>query len=343
MNPRLSRRTLLGGAAALAATGLIGVDPLAKAEPVNETDCRGGLFGALRWPEQTTEPIPVRFRVQGMWTEPIAAQPPTHGRDGRPAPLSEPFAIPAGADRVGVVAETVTAPRIFGPPTKSPFRAPVLTSYAWGFPVVTRSGWGADETRMTWGEPEYSPAQVITVHHSAIPTGEEFDDYRDAVREVYHMHAWPEPDGQGWGDTGYHLIIDPNGVIYTGRHAGTDDSPIFKPGGDLRPGAEIVTAGHVAGANAGNIGICLIGDFTDALPSKAALHSLDIVLTHLCSGLGINPFAQVRYTNPVTGRIVDIPAVSGHRDWQALGVRTACPGDFLHTVLPLLRGLSQLG
>lgn len=328
----------------MAATGFAGANPLARAEPAeNEIACRGGLFGALRWPEQVSGPIPVRFQVNGAWTDPIAAQPPTHGRDGHAAPMSEPFAIPVGADRLSVVAETICAPNTFGPPTHRPFRAPVLTSYAWGFPVVTRSGWGADEALMTWGEPEYSPAQVITVHHTAIPTGEEYEDYRDAVQEVYHFHSWPDPKGQGWGDMGYHVIIDPNGAVYTGRHAGADDSPIFKPGSELRPGAEIVTAGHVAGANSGNIGVCLIGDFTDALPSKAALHSLDIVLTRLCSGLGINPFAQVRYVNPVSGLATTVPAVSGHRDWRSIGRLTACPGDLLHAVLPLLRGLSQLG
>ncbi|MFI5776772.1 peptidoglycan recognition family protein [Nocardia sp. NPDC051570] len=287
----------------------------------------------------------VRFRVNGSWSDPIDVRRTAHGRDDRPGQLSEAFAVPAGADRLGVICDAVVPaiPAIFGPTPAPPFRTPVTTSYAWGFPAVTRSGWGADEALMTWGEPDYSPAQVITVHHTAIPTGEEYGDYRDAVTGIYRFHARPAPDGNGWGDIGYHLIIDPNGVVYSARHSGADDSPIFKPGSDLRPGAEIVTAGHVSRANAGNLGVCLIGNFTHGLPSKAALHSLDIVLTRLCTGLGINPFAQVRYVNPINGVTATVPAVAGHRDWQNVCGPTECPGDLLHTILPLLTGLSRLG
>ncbi|WP_239003549.1 peptidoglycan recognition protein family protein [Nocardia panacis] len=236
----------------------------------------------------------------------------------------------------------------FGPPPNPPFREPVKTSYAWGFPVVTRSGLGVDESQMTWGAPEFSPAQLITVHHTFIPNGTEYPDYRDAVREIYRYHTLPAPVGQGWGDIGYHLVIDPNGVIYAGRSTGTadkpvDDSPIFEPGSTLKPGARIVTAGHVYRANTGNIGICVIGDFTNHLPSKAALHSLDIVLARLCSGLKLDPSSQVNYVNPDNGVTATMPAISGHRDWSAIAGPTECPGNRLHEALPLLRKLSDLG
>ncbi|WP_309231884.1 peptidoglycan recognition family protein [Nocardia sp. SYP-A9097] len=342
-NNRIDRRTLLTGAAAVAAAGMLGARGSAQAGPVEGTDCKGGLFTALRDVEPAAKPASVRFRVAGAWTDPVPVRRTAHGRDDRPGKLSEIVPIPAGADKVDVIAENITLPTIFAPVTAQPFKTPVTTSYAWGFPAVTRSGWGADESLQTWGEPEYSPAQVITVHHTQIPTGQEYDDYRDAVRGVYRFHALPDPDGQGWGDVGYHLMIDPNGVIYSARHPGTDDAPIFKPGADLKPGAEVVTAGHVRGANSGNIGICLIGDFSHTLPSKAALHSLDIVLTRLCSGLGIHPFAQINYVNPVNGITATKPGVSGHGDWQDICGETSCPGDFLHTILPLLTALSQLG
>ncbi|WP_157171073.1 peptidoglycan recognition protein family protein [Nocardia araoensis] len=312
---------------------------ISRAQPASEIDCRGALFAAVPHGVRS-----IRFRVRGVWSDPVAVPPAQHGRDDRQAALSELVRVPAGAASISLDRPV----GLFGATPAQPFRTPVPTSYAWGFPVVSRSGWGADEKLMTWGTPEYSPAQLITVHHSAIPTGEEYSDYRDAVKEIYRYHASPAPLGQGWGDIGYHLVIDPNGVVYAGRSTGTaespaDDSPIFKPGSSLGPGAEIITAGHVVGANTGNIGICMIGDFTDHLPSKAALHSLDIVLTRLCSGLGLNPFAQVHYANPVNGATAIMPAVSGHRDWQAVAGATECPGDFQHAVLPLLRQLSAIG
>lgn len=327
----------------MAAAGVVAARGAAQADPIDGIDCRGGLFAAVRQPEQAAEPPKVRFQVSGQWTAPVEVPRTAHGRDDRSAQLSEPFALPAGADRITAISETTAVPRVFGPTPALPFRTPVATSYAWGFPAVVRSGWGADESLMTWGEPEYSPAQVITVHHTEIPTGREYDDYRDAVRGIYRFHALPDPDGQGWGDIGYHLMIDPNGITYACRNTGSDDSPIFKPGSDLRPGAEVITGGHVARANSGNIGICLIGDFRNSLPTKAALHTLDIILTHLCTGLALNPFTQVTYTNPANGVTHTVPAVSGHGDWQAICGKTTCPGDFLHTILPLLKGLSTLG
>ncbi|WP_051163618.1 peptidoglycan recognition protein family protein [Nocardia brevicatena] len=337
---RPGRRAVLAGALALAGVGLV-PDAPAGAQPPSGIDCRGARFVAV--PPEVRQ---VRFRLNGAWADPVTVRAAQHGRDDRQAALSEPLAVPAGAEEIS--AGSSGAVGLFGPPLAQPFRKPVTTSYTWGFPVVTRSGWGADESLMTWGEPEFAPAQLITVHHSAIPDGTEYSDYRDAVLEIFRYHALPAPNGQGWGDIGYHLVIDPNGVVYAGRSTGTttepaDDSPIFEPGSKLTRGAQIITAGHVVGANTGNIGICMIGDFTHHLPSKPALHSLDIVLARLCTGLELDPFAQVHYVNPVNGNTATMPAISGHRDWQAIAGPTDCPADFLHGALPLLRGLSEVG
>jgi N-acetyl-anhydromuramyl-L-alanine amidase AmpD len=75
------------------------------------------------------------------------------------------------------------------------------------------------------------------------------------------------------------------------------------------------------GAHAGNtpnneynnygIGICLVGDFRQRLPSKAQLDSLDRLVVYLMKTYDIPP-----------------ENVIGHRD--APGTATECPGDALH-------------
>lgn len=150
-NNRIDRRTLLTGAAAVAAAGMLGARGSAHAGPTAGTDCKGGIFTALRDVEPTAKPASVRFRVAGAWTDPVPVHRTAHGRDDRPGKLSEIVPIPAGADKVDVIAENITLPSVFAPVTAQPFKTPVTTSYAWGFPAVTRSGWGADESLQTWG------------------------------------------------------------------------------------------------------------------------------------------------------------------------------------------------
>jgi hypothetical protein len=185
----------------------------------------------------------------------------------------------------------------------------------------TRAGWGADESLRfdengddLWA-PVFHRAQLLTVHHTALATT---DDHAADVRAVYHYHAAE----LGWGDIGYHALIDPDGVVYEGRHSGEDGVPVFS--GRPRPGdARVVTAGHVYGYNHANVGVCLLGDFTDELPTRAALDSLVGVLRLLCAVTGLDPAARTTYVNPATGARTPGDTLSRHRDW----LDTECPGN----------------
>ena len=186
--------------------------------------------------------------------------------------------------------------------------------------VRTRAGWGADESLRfdddgndLWPA-EFHKVQALTVHHTAMATT---GDHAADIRAVYHLHA----EEQAWGDIGYHLLVDPEGVVYEGRHSG-GGIPIFRrlplPGP-----AESVTAGHAFGFNHANIGVCLLGDFTDELPTRAAQDSLVDVLRVLCALTGVDPAAQIVYVNPDTGVETPQEAVARHRDW----LDTECPGN----------------
>jgi len=196
-----------------------------------------------------------------------------------------------------------------------------------------RAAWGADESLRLdpagndrW-PPVFFSVQRITVHHTVIddPGG----DPAAAVRAIYRYHAVD----LGFGDIGYQLLIGRDGCVYEGRVSGDDGVPVFsgppKPGGP----ALAVNGGHVLGFNPGNVGVALIGDFTDAAPSRAALRSLTRTLAALVVAGGLDPLATGTYVNPITGATLETATISGHRDWLS----TECPGERLYPLLPEIR------
>ena len=70
------------------------------------------------------------------------------------------------------------------------------------------------------------------------------------IRGIYYNQAVT----QGWGDIGYHLLIDADGRVYEGTYSDADRFPVFgpEPGADGRP--LMVNGGHVGGFNAATSG-----------------------------------------------------------------------------------------
>jgi hypothetical protein len=110
----------------------------------------------------------------------------------------------------------------------------------------------------------------ITVHHS----GQAADAQRpgrDMLPLIEKAHRISR-----WACIGYHFVIDGDGVIWEGRpiafqgaHAGDDER------------------------NRGNVGICLLGDFTSRPPSAAQLASLQVALAKVRERFRI-PRSEVR-------------------------------------------------
>ncbi len=256
-----------------------------------------------------------------------------HGRDGAPdQPATEllratPNAtgfqldLPNGVSDAQVVTINTTAG-----PNQSRFAVPYTTLPGYHKPAgtkfYTRAGWGADES-LRFGpngenlfSDEFYPVQALTVHHTAVSVDA---DRKAAVRGIYRYQAVDEK----FGDIGYHLLIDPEGNVYEGRHSGEELFPIFDgvPIRGFNPKA--VTAAHVQGFNSGNIGICLLGDFTSVNPTAAALETLVRILTALCKLCSIDPTANITYVNPANGTTRAAVALQRHRDWA----ETECPGN----------------
>ena len=201
-----------------------------------------------------------------------------------------------------------------------------------GLPVISRAQWGAGEVPgMRWS-PQFHPAQAITIHHTAVHPGA---DRAAAVRAIYNYHA----NTLGWGDVGYHLLIDPEGRIYQGRGGTIAGNPVFQvpPVGGIAP--PIVTAGHVGGYNNGNIGISLLGDFTHHAPTPAAVGATIDAVRALSGAIGLNPRQGIHYHNPVGGGGRNQHGVSGHRDWGG----TACPGNTFAPQLQFIRETASHG
>ena len=275
-------------------------------------------FVGVLWSGEATGGL-IRFRSDGRWGEWIALQP-----DGIEEPGEFASALVAAGDaeayqvRVPGGAQDARAVAIdsTGGDRSSSVEAAADAATA----VTSRASWGADESLMTWA-PAYYPAQKLTVHHTATANGD--PDPAATVRAIYRYHAVD----RGWGDIGYHYLIDESGHVYEGRWSGSDSDAAHNVAG------EVVTAAHVSGYNSGNVGIALLGTLTDREPTASARASLEELLRDLTVRHGIDPQGASVYINPVSGATKTLPNISGHRDWEA----TECPGATFQALLPSIR------
>lgn len=210
----------------------------------------------------------------------------------------------------------------FGPPEPTP------DSFADGAagllarpPVVSRTAWGSPDGQGSRVPPAYRTVTHLVVHHTAdsnsLAPGQRWSD---RVRAIWSFHT----NTRGWGDIGYNFLIDPDGVIYEGR-AGGDDAVGFHD-----------TANH------GSMGVALIGTYSAGQPAAPAQDSLVTLLAWKAEQREIDPLGSSRYYGCAISNFCTsytpsaiIANISGHRD--VTPVRTTCPGDSLHALLPELR------
>lgn len=284
----------------------------------------------------------VRFRTDGRWGPWIPLTEDGAEGDGQwasglvaggDADAYQVRGIPAGARSPrAVVINTTDGPEV----TVGERRAGAASALD-SATCRSRADWGADESVRDW-DPEFYDVQTLTVHHTA--TANDDPDPEATVRAIYRYHAVD----LGWGDIGYQYLVDEEGVVYEGRWSGTDSTSCETEGGDGSDfGHEVdtdamVTGAHTGGYNSGNMGVALLGEFTDhprsgGDPTPAAVGSLEDVLTELGTRHALDPTGTVDYVNPVNGDTKTVDTISGHRDWNA----TECPGERLYAQLPTIR------
>ncbi len=183
-----------------------------------------------------------------------------------------------------------------------------------GLEIEPRSRWAGDG-RPALGPIESEDVRFLLVHHSASQIGA---DPIGVMRSIYDFHTGPE---KGWIDVAYNFFIDQRGVVYEGRTGSLE--------GAVRPSA---TGGNQGFSQL----VCLLGDFTDELPTDLAMNSLVATLSWLAERHGVDTAVGAttsfisRGSNLwPSGEQVLADTVSGHREMS----RTACPGDAFYPVL----------
>ncbi len=149
---------------------------------------------------------------------------------------------------------------VFGPngsrETVESTKSASTSTYALPAGVIARSTWAKGSlipSRMN----KMTTIKRITVHHDGMrpfyaSTESASQGRLDNIRRS-HL-------GRGWGDVGYHYIIDRAGRTYEGR-------PLQYQGA------------HVKFNNPGNIGVMCMGNFDEQSPTQAQLSTLNTFLT----------------------------------------------------------------
>lgn len=238
-----------------------------------------------------------------------------------------------------------------------------LTTDIGGLKIISREGWGADESLRYSG-----PADPVNEDSK----GREDQDISSTVQRVEGCNnahlLYPdefEIDRTVKTDNGQNLIWplqyshkvekivihhtahkysddtrDPKEVVratyaYHARSRGWGDigyNYLIDQNGNIyegRAGGEFVIGGHVYCNNVQTIGISLLGNFQEEQPTKEQLLALGKLLPRLAEVYDLDLTGESKFHGETS------PNLAGHRD---LGP-TACPGQNLYALLPDLRKL----
>ncbi|MGP4113984.1 peptidoglycan recognition protein family protein [Streptomyces sp. 4N509B] len=188
-------------------------------------------------------------------------------------------------------------------------------------PIVTRSGWGADESLRESGFVYTDRVRTAFVHHTAGSNSYTCKNAPAVIRSIYVYHT----QSLGWRDVGYNFFVDRCGTIYEGR-----------AGGVIEP----VMGAHTYGHNHNSMGVAVLGTYSDTKPSKRAIEGVAKITAWKLGLYDVNPSrSQVRISGGgkwPAGTEVRLDNISGHRD----GYATECPGKRLYDALPAIRDLA---
>eukprot|EP01098_Paradermamoeba_levis_P008654 TRINITY_DN3579_c0_g1_i1.p1 TRINITY_DN3579_c0_g1~~TRINITY_DN3579_c0_g1_i1.p1 ORF type:complete len:301 (-),score=36.11 TRINITY_DN3579_c0_g1_i1:90-878(-) len=182
-------------------------------------------------------------------------------------------------------------------------RAPFYSRDAW------QAGPPASSACSNFSTNGFKAPQFITIHHTAMAFPSDLAESLKMVKSIQKFHQGPE---RGWCDIGYQLLVDSFGNIFQGREF---ILPSKWPVPHFQAGA------HVGNHNSENIGISILGDFTNKTITRGTpLWGLLVDLIAYFSDMY---------------KIEIIPSnVKGHRDWS--GAQTDCPGRVENSLSELM-------
>lgn len=250
------------------------------------------------------------------------------GRRGR----SAQYRVRFGSDQIATVERvTVTAINSADGP-REPLATAAATTAVFtaadgsSITVISREGWGCDESLRFRGKTEtwpemYVPAKKVVLHHTA--TSNNYADGAVEVRAIYSYHART----LGWGDIGYNSLVDKSGNVYEGRHGRGE--------GASREilSADVVT-GHVYSHNYGSTGMAVIGNFNEVDASAVIVGRVADLMTFECGRHNINPSGDSDFLRSDDTWHDGLKNISGHYE----SYNTDCPGTYLKAHLDNLPG-----
>ncbi|MBW8820348.1 MAG: N-acetylmuramoyl-L-alanine amidase [Streptomyces sp.] len=181
--------------------------------------------------------------------------------------------------------------------------------------IVTRRGWGADESLRERRFVYTKKVKAAFVHHTASGNGYRCTQVPSLIRGIYRYHV----KSMGWRDIGYNFLVDKCGNIYEGRAGGV---------------AKAVLGAHTLGFNTNSVGIAVVGSYGSKKPPAAVTNAVARLAAWKLGLYGGNPKGKTylksgggnRYPK---GKKVRLNVISGHRD----GFATECPGRQLYRKL----------
>ncbi|MFG2895151.1 peptidoglycan recognition protein [Streptomyces sp. NPDC048248] len=185
--------------------------------------------------------------------------------------------------------------------------------------MVTRAGWGADESLREKAFAYTSTVRAAFVHHSASGNNYTCAQAPSVLRAIYRYHV----KTSGWRDMGYNFLVDKCGTIYEGRAGG-----VAKP----------VMGAHTLGFNHDSMGVAVLGTFTTIEPPQPAVDAIAALTAWKLGLYGADPQDIARLKSSGGNRFkkgveAKLHVISGHRD----GFNTQCPGDRLYDKLGATR------
>ncbi|MGW1726376.1 N-acetylmuramoyl-L-alanine amidase [Streptomyces sp. NPDC002306] len=221
--------------------------------------------------------------------------------------------VPLGATEIPALTQEQTEEELLTLPTADPAEQPRAKPYIGPRPrIVTRQGWGADESLREKGFVYTSKIKAAFVHHTASGNKYTCSQVPSLIRSIYRYHV----KSMGWRDIGYNFLVDKCGNIYEGRAGGV---------------TKAVRGAHTLGFNTNSMGIAVLGTFGSAKPSSAAVTAIARLTAWKLGLFGANPNGKTYLTSGGgnlyrKGKKVRLNVISGHRD----GFATECPGRQLY-------------
>ncbi len=202
-----------------------------------------------------------------------------------------------------------------------PLAQPVLDAGPGQPPIIAREAWSHGAPPKV--PPGYGTIKLAFVHHTENPNGYSAAEVPAMLLAIYQFHRFV----RGWNDIGYNFVIDLFGRIWEARKGGIDQA---------------VVGAQAGGYNLESTGVAVLGSFMDVVPSAAAIDALERLLAWKLSLHGVPALGRVTvvvdpadafFTPFKPGAHVSLPRVAGHRD----GDSTDCPGNAFYARLPSIR------